>query len=209
MKRSRKTKAAAGGPTSENNDTVAAADRGFTVLNIGSGYPLRQQLPTLFQGPEWRELRHDLDPASNPDILCPLTELSPVATGSVDAIWSSHNLIHLPRHEVPTALDEFLRVLRPGGLLLVRVLDLRRICEFIAADGLDKEVYRAPSGPITALDMLYGHAESIGQGAAYMAHRSGFTATTLGQLLFVAGFVGVEIGQVDLDLQARAYKPPH
>lgn len=208
MKRSRKGKPAPSRSVSARDEPVAAAGPEFTVLNIGSGYPLRQKLPSLFQSPEWRELRHDLDPGSNPDIVCPMTDLSPIATGSVDAVWSSHNLIHLGRHEVPQALGEFLRVLRPGGLLLVSVLDLRRICEFIAADAPDAEVYRSPSGPITALDMLYGHAESIGQGAGYMAHRSGFTATSLGHLLLAAGFVGVEISQNDLDLQARAYKPP-
>lgn len=207
MRKSRKTKPVPNLSAPQPGLSVPAAGPEFTVLNIGSGYPLRQKLPPLFQGAEWRELRHDLDPGTNPDILCPLPDLSPVATGSVDAVWSSHNLIHLHRHEVPQALGEFLRVLRSGGLLLVSVLDLRRICEYIAADALDQEVYRSPSGPITALDMLYGHADSIGQGADYMAHKCGFTSTTLGQLLGVAGFVGVEISQSDLDLRAKAYKP--
>jgi predicted SAM-dependent methyltransferase len=207
MRRSRKTKLPPNFSASQSGPSVVATGPEFTVLNIGSGYPLRQKLPPLFQGPGWRELRHDPNPGANPDIVCPLTDLSPVATGSVDAVWSSHNLIHLHRHEVPQALGEFLRVLRPGGLLLASVLDLRRVCEYIAADVLDREVYRSPSGPITALDMLYGHVDSIRQGADYMAHRCGFTSTTLGQLLVVAGFVGVEISQTDLDLQAKAYKP--
>ena len=42
----------------------------------------------------------------------PITEMTPVETGSVDAVWSSHNLGHLYRHEVPRALGEFLRILR-------------------------------------------------------------------------------------------------
>jgi hypothetical protein len=207
MKRSRKPKPPEA-LAAESGTPVRAAGPQFTVLNIGSGYPLRQTLPGLFRSPQWRELRHDLAPSSNPDILSPLTDLSPVATGSVDAVWSSHNLVHLPRHEVPRALSEFLRVLRPSGLLLTNVLDLRRVCELVAADALDQEVYRSPSGPITPLDMIYGHVDSIGQGASYLAHRSGFTSTTLGNLLLAAGFVGVEVGRTELELQARGYKPP-
>jgi Family of unknown function (DUF6212) len=41
-----------------------------TVLNVGCGYPLRQKLHRHFHGPEWRELRLDLDPAVCPDIVC-------------------------------------------------------------------------------------------------------------------------------------------
>jgi SAM-dependent methyltransferase len=204
MSRSSRTKVA---PAQSASEHGASGPEKRIVLNIGSGYPLRQKLPPLFQGPEWRELRHDPNPEIGPDILCPLTDLSPVPTGSVDVVWSSHNLVHLPRHEVPQALAEFLRVLRPGGLLMASVLDLRRVCEFVAADAPDEELYRAPSGPITALDMIYGHVDSIGQGAAYMAHRSGFTSTTLGHLLVAVGFVGVEVSQADFDLQAKAYKP--
>jgi predicted SAM-dependent methyltransferase len=177
------------------------------VLNVGCGYPLRQRLHAMFRGPAWQEIRHDVDPVSHPDLVCPIVELSAVADASVDAIWSSHNLAHLYRCEVPPALSAFFRVLRPGGLLLATVLDLQRIAGLIADDGLDDEIYRSPSGPITPLDMIYGHSDSIGRGSTYMAHKSGFTATTLGQLLVEAGFVDIAITRSDFDLTARAFTP--
>jgi hypothetical protein len=34
------------------------------VLNVGCGYPLRQRLHPTFQGSEWLEIRHDVDPAA-------------------------------------------------------------------------------------------------------------------------------------------------
>jgi len=61
-----------------------------------------------------------------PDIVCSITDMSPVAADSVDAVWSSHNLEHLQRHEVPVALAEFLRVLKPAGLLLLTLPDLQQ-----------------------------------------------------------------------------------
>jgi len=38
-------------------------------LNVGCGYPLRQKLHPHFHGSEWREIRLDLDPAVQPDIV--------------------------------------------------------------------------------------------------------------------------------------------
>ena len=129
------------------------------------------------------------------------------ATGSVDAVWSSHNLEHLHRHEVPVALAEFRRVLRPGGQMLLTLPDLQRIAELVAADGLEDEAYSSPAGPITALDMIYGHTPSLARGNRHMAHKTGFTARTLTQLLTEAGFTGVALQREGFALWARAYKP--
>src|SRR5246127_2576282 len=118
-----------------------------TVLNVGCGYPLRQKLHPHFHGPEWREVRLDLDPAVQTDIICSVTDMSPVAAGSVDAVWSSHNLEHLQRHEVPLALAEFLRVLKPGGLLLLTLPDLQQVARLIVEDRLEKKASVSPNGP--------------------------------------------------------------
>ena len=41
-----------------------------------------------------------------------LTDLSPIADDSADAVWAAHCVEHLYEHEVPIALAEFRRVLR-------------------------------------------------------------------------------------------------
>jgi len=178
------------------------------VLNVGCGYPLRQKLHRHFHGPDWREIRLDLDPAVGPDIVCSITDMSPVATASVDAVWSSHNLEHLQRHEVPLALAEFIRVLKPQGLLLLTLPDLRQVAQLVVEDRLEDAAYTSPSGPIAALDMIFGHTLSLARGNPFMAHRTGFTARTLHKLLAEAGFADIAVRQGNsFDLWASAHKP--
>src|SRR5262249_33258065 len=131
-----------------------------------------------------------------------------VATNSIDAIWSSHNLEHLQRHEVPLALAEFIRVLKPNGLLLLTLPDLRQVAQLVVEDRLEDQAYASQSGPITALDMIFGHTASLARGNPFMAHRTGFTARTLHKLLIESGFVGVAARQGgSFDLWATGYKP--
>ena len=130
-----------------------------------------------------------------------------VATASVDAVWSSHNVEHLYAHEVPVALAEFHRVLRPGGFALITLPDLQKVAELVAADGLEDVAYVSPAGPIRPLDMLYGWRRSIARGNLFMAHHTGFTAKTLGQALRRAGFDPVAVSRSGFDLWARGTKP--
>lgn len=178
------------------------------VLNVGCGYHMPQRLHPHFQPPEWREVRLDIDPSVNPDILCSMTAMTPVASESVDAVWSSHNLEHLHRHEVPVALAEFARVLKPAGLLLLNLPDLQQVAELVVADRLEHEGYLSPSGPVTPLDMIFGHTLSLARGHSFMAHKTGFTPSTLGRLLVEAGFAEVRLRRgTSFDLWATALKP--
>jgi predicted SAM-dependent methyltransferase len=178
------------------------------VLHVGCGYLTRQNLHPHFHGLEWSEIRLDINPAVEPDIVSSITNMSLIAAASVEAVWSSHNLEHLHRHDVPLALAEFLRVLKPDGLLLITLPDLQRVAELVAADRLEDEAYMSPSGPISALDMIFGHTASLARGDVFMGHRSGFTARSLLELLVAAGFVEVEIRRGNsFDLWASARKP--
>jgi SAM-dependent methyltransferase len=186
----------------------ASTTGGKIVLNVGCGYPLRQKLHPHFHGPEWQEIRLDLDPAVRPDIVCSITDMAPVSADAVDAIWSSHNLEHLQRHEVPAALTEFLRVLKPCGFLLLTLPDLQNVARLVVEDRLEDPAYTSSSGPITALDMIFGHTPSLARGNSLMAHRTGFTARTLQKVLTEAGFVRITVRRGSaFDLWATAFKP--
>jgi SAM-dependent methyltransferase len=181
---------------------------GKIVLNVGCGYPLRQKLHPHFHGSDWREIRLDLDPAVRPDIVCSITDMSPVPSATIDAIWSSHNLEHLQRHEVPAAMGEFFRVLKPCGFLLLTLPDLQNVARLVVEDRLEDQAYASSSGPITALDMIFGHTASLARGNSFMAHRTGFTARTLQKVLTEAGFFRITVRRGSaFDLWATAFRP--
>jgi hypothetical protein len=61
----------------------------------------------------------------------------------------------------------------------------------VVKGSLASTLYESPSGPVTALNILYGHLGSVAHGATYMAHKSGFNLQLLGNLLRRAGFFQV------------------
>jgi protein O-GlcNAc transferase len=160
-----------------------------TVLHVGAGHPdNRATLPVGFQTPEWKELRLDIDPANEPDILGSMLDMGAVADASVDAIYSSHNIEHVYAHEVPIVLKEFLRVLKPSGFLVVTCPDLQTVAQLVADDKLTEAAYTSPAGPITPLDILYGYRPALAQGNHFMAHKCGFTLKVLLAALQAQGF---------------------
>jgi SAM-dependent methyltransferase len=158
-----------------------------TFLHVGCGSQNKSGLKG-FASDDWREIRFDIDPSVDPDIVGTLTDMRAVATGSVDAIYSSHNIEHVFSHEVHRALLEFHRVLKEDGIVVLTCPDLLSVCEAVAKGKLLEPLYVSPAGPIAALDILYGHRDFVAKGMIYMAHKTGFTYTTLNDALFKAGF---------------------
>ena len=85
-------------------------------------------------------------------------------------------------------MDEFKRVLNHDGFLLLTCPDLQSVCKLVADDLLCEPAYQSGMGPISPLDILYGHRASLKQGNLYMAHRCGFTKRVLSQTLAASGF---------------------
>ncbi|TFW09760.1 class I SAM-dependent methyltransferase [Oxalobacteraceae bacterium OM1] len=182
-----------------------------TILHVGPGHRNNgARLPEPLATPEWREIRLDIDPSNEPDIVGSMLDMPAVADASVDAVYSAHNIEHVYPHEVGRVLQEFLRVLKPGGFLLVTCPDLQTVGALIAEDKLTDPAYMSPAGPITPLDILYGHRQALAQGNHYMAHRCGFTLKVLFATLQVNGFQGV-LGKrrpAAFDLWALATRGP-
>ena len=159
-----------------------------TLLHVGCGPKRKAQTTRGFNTDAWSEIRLDIDQSVEPDLIGTMTDMSAVPSGSVDAIFSSHNIEHLYPHEVPVALNEFLKALAEDGFAVITCPDLQSVCELIAQDKLTDMAYSSPAGPIAPIDILYGHRPSMSRGNLYMAHRSGFTQKVLGGTLRSVGF---------------------
>ena len=158
-----------------------------TFLHVGCGHKDESQI-NGFANDNWKEIRFDIDKNVNPDIEGTLTDMSLVKTGSVDAVYSSHNIEHIYPHEVPIALKEFYRVLKDDGIVFIRCPDLQSVCEAVVNDRLLEPLYESPAGPISPIDILYGYRKDVAEGNEYMAHKGGFTYSALDGMFSEAGF---------------------
>lgn len=65
-----------------------------------------------------------------PDVWCDIKELS-CENETIDVIALYHVLEHFYKYEVSDILDEFMRVLRPGGICVIEMPDLSRILKLL------------------------------------------------------------------------------
>jgi predicted SAM-dependent methyltransferase len=158
-----------------------------TFLHVGCG-PLDKSFCLGFENDDWSEIRLDIDKDVNPDIVGTLTDMNSVETGSVDAIYSSHNIEHIFPHEIPIALKEFYRVLNDDGIVVITCPDIQSVGEALSQDKVMEPLYDSPMGAVTSFDILYGHRETTMNSNIFMAHKSGFTYSLLDRVFSEAGF---------------------
>ncbi len=179
------------------------------LVNLGSGPSEASSLPSYFT--QWKQLRVDVDPLVEPDILADLTDLSPIPDSHADAVWASHCIEHLYEHQVMTALGEFRRVVRDDGFVCVIVPDLQAVANYVAADRLHEPIYDSPAGPVTAHDIFFGYGTAIASGRPSMAHHCGFTPGALQrcfeQLAFGEVLLRRRVESLELVALARV-RPP-
>lgn len=173
---------------------------------MGCGPSNPNALPQDFRGDDWVEIRLDINPNVQPDIIGTITDLSGVPNNSVDAVYSSHNLEHIYNFEVPIALAEFKRVLKNGGCVMFVVPDMQTAAEWVMRGEMeDSPLYQSPAGPVPALWMFYGMGTTY-PGMPYMAHKTGFTTKNLAKQLGEAGFNNLKLIRRSFDIIAYGYK---
>ena len=149
------------------------------VLNIGSGTTRLNSQIQYYN--DWKELRVDVADC-NPDIVSDITHLKGVPNNSVDSIWASHVVEHVYFHQLKDVFESMMRVLKDDGFAVVRVPDLGAIAHLIQDKLLDK-YYDTTGGPVSPIDMIYGHRGYIQTYNESMAHKTGFTKDSMSRIL--------------------------
>lgn len=118
----------------------------------------------------------DMLPLPHVHHVCGVQRLKVFADESIDLLYACHVLEHVPRRELRETLEEWRRVLRPGGVLRISVPDFDLLLKM-----------RDGEGSLAAIqDPLFGSFEH-----AYDLHHSAFDEATLGARLTEAGFSSV------------------
>jgi predicted SAM-dependent methyltransferase len=131
-------------------------------LNLGSGDDRREGYVNV-------DLRDGVA-----DTVCDVRQL-PFDDESVEEVLAFDILEHLSPNSTMRALQEWHRVLAPGGTLVVKVPNMRMLCDWVA------------NGYRTSLTNIYG-GHRWGPEGSWDAHHTGWTSEMLQDVLAIAGF---------------------
>lgn len=126
------------------------------------------------------------------------TKLAEIEDESVEMIYSSHLLEHIPHIELEKTILRWYSVLTPGGILQINVPDLawaaKQLVKLTNGQLLEGE-YNQFNGERGLQVIFYGSQAHDGE-----YHKSGFTKDSLHELLKSAGFKNIT---VDLMFEAH------
>lgn len=143
-----------------------------------------------FEG-EGRPLRVDIREEAEPDFRADIRQL-PFENDSFSVVFNSHVLEHFGRNEIDDVLDEWIRIIEPGGELRLVVPNIEWAAEKIKEGIVDN----------TVLNVLYGQ-----QSYAENFHKCGFTPKTLRKMLEKRGLKYLEERIEDFHIIIKAQKP--
>lgn len=121
-----------------------------------------------------------------PDVIADVRDLSAFQTGYADEVMAIHVVEHFWRWEVENVLKEWIRVLKPGGKLILECPNLLSACEALLAN--PEMAARADQSGQRSMWVFYGDPQWKDP---LMVHRWGYTPQSLSDLLAGLGLVGV------------------
>lgn len=122
----------------------------------------------------------------NPDVADVPADIKalPFPDDYADAIVAIHVVEHIYRWEVLDMFKEWLRVLKPGGKVIVELPSMEKVFKYIM-DSFDRKEAMSPT---FSWFPLWGDPKYREPG---MVHRWGYTYPMLKEILIKAGFTGV------------------
>lgn len=148
--------------------------RKFTRINYGCGYDKMIGY-----------LNVDVDPASNPDLLIPIGDLSSLPKHHFEEVYAKDVLEHIPRVKSLEALLEFSSLLRDEGKLVIQTTSITQVAKKLIENPLFPEQFGWTI-------CMFGNQVHPGD-----FHYTGFTDTSLTVHLVSAGFKIVQKSMVE------------
>jgi SAM-dependent methyltransferase len=145
----------------------------------------------------------DIVPKRNVDYIWDCTKKLPFRNSTFDLIYSSHVLEHIAWYEVEKVLQEWTRILKPGGHLEVWVPDGVKICQafvdsetlsmaYIDQDGWYK--FNPDKDPcLWASGRIYSYGDGFGSERSVNWHRGLFSSRYLEILLKKTGLTDIKM----------------
>lgn len=143
-----------------------------------------------------------------PDILADMSDI-PLPDGCADELLCVHGVEHVYPWVLDRALREWLRLLKPGGLIAIETPDLLKCCQNVLED------YKLPKKHPDQMGVfgLYGDYTLEDE---FMMHKFLYSPRSLREKLEHIGYVDIReevpqwhgAGRDRRDLRMVAYKPP-
>jgi SAM-dependent methyltransferase len=121
-----------------------------------------------------------------PDVVCDIRRLEPFPDGCADEVLAVHVIEHVWRWEVAQVLAEWMRVLRPGGRIVLECPNLLSACEAMLRD----PAQAAGPGEEGQRTMWVFYGDPAWRDPL-MCHRWAYTPQSLAQVMREAGLAGV------------------
>lgn len=122
-----------------------------------------------------------------PDVLCDLHHLKPFPDNHADEVMAIHVVEHFWRWEVEAVLREWVRVMKPGGCMILECPNLVSACEEFLKNP-DMFSREDQAGQKT-MWVFYGDPSWKDP---YMIHRWGYTPNSLKKLMESVGLINVQ-----------------